>query len=195
MQKGKSSLQFTLLIVSLFTELTSARGECQPVAVATWHFGKIAVTAAADILRNGNAVDAVEAGVNAVELDTQDQYFVGYGGLPNADGVMELDAAIMDGNWAPHLSHVYPRSIRWRSNPRTLLSHPLDHRIRPPASRSAQHGRPAASVPQSRRAPAPARRAGLPVRRGARAAGLPPARVHRPVPHSYHHMTCNYYIS
>ena len=33
----------------------------------------------------------------AVELDNQDQYFVGLGGLPNADGVMELDAAVMDG--------------------------------------------------------------------------------------------------
>lgn len=37
-------------------------------------------------------------GINAVELDTEDQYFVGVGGLPNAEGVMELDAAIMDGN-------------------------------------------------------------------------------------------------
>lgn len=39
----------------------------------------------------------VDAGITAVELDTQDQYFVGLGGLPNADGVMEYDAAIMDG--------------------------------------------------------------------------------------------------
>lgn len=32
-----------------------------------------------------------------MELDTKDQYFVGLGGLPNADGVMEFDAAVMDG--------------------------------------------------------------------------------------------------
>lgn len=36
-------------------------------------------------------------GITAVELDTKDQYFVGLGGLPNADGVMEFDAAVMDG--------------------------------------------------------------------------------------------------
>jgi isoaspartyl peptidase/L-asparaginase-like protein (Ntn-hydrolase superfamily) len=77
----------------------------KPVAVATWHFGKIAVEAAAKVLAKGGAIDACEAGVNAVELDTQDQYFVGYGGLPNAEGVMELDAAIMDGTnpWSLHL--------------------------------------------------------------------------------------------
>ena len=34
--------------------------------------------------------------INAVEIDTRDQYFVGYGGLPNADGIMQLDAAIMN---------------------------------------------------------------------------------------------------
>lgn len=39
----------------------------------------------------------VRSGITAVELDTQDQYFVGLGGLPNADGLMEFDAAVMDG--------------------------------------------------------------------------------------------------
>ena len=77
--------------------MCTQQDSCQPVAVATWHFGKIAVSAAAEVLRHGKAIDAVEAGVNAVELDTQEQYFVGYGGLPNENGIMELDAAIMDG--------------------------------------------------------------------------------------------------
>lgn len=36
-------------------------------------------------------------GVTAVELDTQDQYYVGLGGLPNSDQVMEFDAAVMEG--------------------------------------------------------------------------------------------------
>ena len=35
--------------------------------------------------------------MNAVELDNQDQYYVGYGGFPNAAGAMELDAAVMEG--------------------------------------------------------------------------------------------------
>jgi N4-(beta-N-acetylglucosaminyl)-L-asparaginase len=39
---------------------------------------------------------AVVAGVNIVELDPEDTS-VGYGGLPNADGVVQLDASVMHG--------------------------------------------------------------------------------------------------
>jgi N4-(beta-N-acetylglucosaminyl)-L-asparaginase len=48
------------------------------------------VVAGADVL------DAVIAGVNIVELDPDD-YSVGYGGLPNADGVVQLDSCCMHG--------------------------------------------------------------------------------------------------
>src|SRR5437879_12155091 len=48
------------------------------------------IAAGADVL------DAVIAGVNIVELDPEDTS-VGYGGLPNADGVVQLDASCMHG--------------------------------------------------------------------------------------------------
>ncbi len=48
------------------------------------------ITAGADVL------DAVIAGVNIVELDPNDTS-VGFGGLPNADGVVQLDASVMHG--------------------------------------------------------------------------------------------------
>lgn len=61
-------------------------------------FGRLAVDKAREKLGQGkSALDAVEAGVNAVEIDNQEQYYVGYGGFPNAAGVMELDAAVMEG--------------------------------------------------------------------------------------------------
>ena len=44
----------------------------------------------------GTALDAVERGANVVELDPDD-HSVGYAGLPNEDGVVQLDASIMDG--------------------------------------------------------------------------------------------------
>ena len=43
-----------------------------------------------------NILDAVEAGANVVELDPEDNS-VGYGGLPNEEGVVQLDASIMYG--------------------------------------------------------------------------------------------------
>lgn len=46
--------------------------------------------------KTGSMLDAVEAGANVVELDPEDNS-VGYGGWPNEDGIVELDASIMDG--------------------------------------------------------------------------------------------------
>ena len=44
----------------------------------------------------GNVLDAVEKSTNVVELDSDDTS-VGYGGLPNEQGVVQLDASIMYG--------------------------------------------------------------------------------------------------
>lgn len=46
--------------------------------------------------RGSDVLDAVIAGVNIVELDPLDDS-VGYGGLPNADGVVQLDSSCMHG--------------------------------------------------------------------------------------------------
>lgn len=74
------------------------KSEMVPAAIATWGFGKAAVERAGQILNaGGSALDAVEKGVNVIEQDPN-EHSVGYGGLPNADGVVELDAAIMDGS-------------------------------------------------------------------------------------------------
>jgi N4-(beta-N-acetylglucosaminyl)-L-asparaginase len=48
------------------------------------------------LLRGDDVLDAVIAGVNLCELDPEDDS-VGYGGLPNADGVVQLDASCMHG--------------------------------------------------------------------------------------------------
>jgi N4-(beta-N-acetylglucosaminyl)-L-asparaginase len=46
--------------------------------------------------QGSDVLDALIAGVNIVELDPEDAS-VGYGGLPNADGVVQLDACCMHG--------------------------------------------------------------------------------------------------
>jgi N4-(beta-N-acetylglucosaminyl)-L-asparaginase len=48
------------------------------------------------ITEGTDVLDAVIAGVNLCELDPEDTS-VGYGGLPNADGVVQLDASCMHG--------------------------------------------------------------------------------------------------
>ena len=48
------------------------------------------------LTRGGDALDALIAGVNIVELDPEDDS-VGYGGLPNAEGVVQLDSSCMHG--------------------------------------------------------------------------------------------------
>lgn len=66
------------------------------VMISSWN-GIPAVTRAADLLANGSdPLDAVVAGIQLVE-DDPEELSVGFGGLPNEDGVVELDAAVMDG--------------------------------------------------------------------------------------------------
>src|SRR6476659_2101988 len=53
-------------------------------------------TAFAMITAGKDVLDALIAGVNIVELDPEETS-VGYGGLPNADGVVKLDSCCMHG--------------------------------------------------------------------------------------------------
>ena len=59
--------------------------------------GQRAMDAGWEILKNGgSSVDAVEKAANVIEVDPEDTS-VGYGGLPNERGVVQLDASFMDG--------------------------------------------------------------------------------------------------
>lgn len=61
------------------------------------HTGLAGVKAAYEALTAGaSPLDAVVAGTTVVEDDSTETS-VGYGGIPNEDGVVELDAAVMDG--------------------------------------------------------------------------------------------------
>lgn len=68
----------------------------KPVVLSTWIHGKEANAAAWEVLATGgNALDAVEAGVRVTEADPKGQS-VGIGGRPDRDGVVTLDACIMN---------------------------------------------------------------------------------------------------
>lgn len=68
-----------------------------PVIITTWNFGIPAATVGwQHLANNATALDAIELAANVTE-DDPEVNSVGYGGLPNAEGEVELDAAIMDG--------------------------------------------------------------------------------------------------
>jgi N4-(beta-N-acetylglucosaminyl)-L-asparaginase len=69
----------------------------KPIVLSTWDFGLAANAEAWKILsKDGNALDAVEAGVRLTEADPNITT-VGYGGFPDRDGKVTLDACIMSG--------------------------------------------------------------------------------------------------
>lgn len=88
--------------VSLFPSATKPQAQSQNlnsgrVRVIASDNGLPATEKAMELLRQGvDPLDAVIAGVNIVEEDPNDTS-VGYGGLPNEDGIVELDASVMHG--------------------------------------------------------------------------------------------------
>ena len=86
----------------------AALGQARPVVISSvnvnqgedgsiFDSGIECVNKAMSVLKaGGDTLDAVVAGVNVVEDDPRDDS-VGYGGLPNEDGEVELDSCVMHG--------------------------------------------------------------------------------------------------
>ena len=84
--------------VGALTSTTTAQSgpPSGPVVISSAN-GLRATEKAAGMIRDGaDTLDAVIAGVNIIEEDPEDMT-VGYGGLPNEDGVVELDSCIIHG--------------------------------------------------------------------------------------------------
>ncbi len=79
------------------SEGLSAPEAARPLFVATWPFGQPANERSLEVFADGGSLlDAVEEGIKVPEADP-DNASVGLGGIPNADGAVQLDACIMDG--------------------------------------------------------------------------------------------------
>ena len=100
-----------------------------PLVIATWDNLRATEAAANIIESNGSALDAVESGARVPEADPEDKS-VGYGGLPDANGIVTLDACIMDhlGNAGSvtYLQHIkHPISVARKvmeETPHVMLS-------------------------------------------------------------------------
>ncbi len=103
-------------------------GKARPVVISSaninrgadgkvWNGGMDCVSRAMEILkRGGDTLEAVVAGVNIVESDPRDNS-VGYGGLPNAEGDVELDSCCMHG---PSRRAGSVASLRYIKNPASV---------------------------------------------------------------------------
>lgn len=83
----------------LFNEasaLAQPAAPIKPIVIASGNGLQSTAKAMAMIQQGSDALDAVIAGVNILEDDPND-HSVGLGGLPNEDGVVELDASVMHG--------------------------------------------------------------------------------------------------
>ena len=93
----RNSLLTVPVISSNYHESTINK-PTKPIVVSTWDFGKAANAEAWKILKNnGRALDAIEQGARVTEADESNKT-VGYGGYPDRDGRVTLDACIMDEN-------------------------------------------------------------------------------------------------
>jgi N4-(beta-N-acetylglucosaminyl)-L-asparaginase len=107
-------------------EQLSAAGS-RNIVIASSNGYKACCARAMEILKSGgDTLDAVVAGVNTVELDPT-QHGVGWGGLPNEDGVVELDASVMHGPTRRCGSVASIRNIRTPSKVAKLVMEQTDH--------------------------------------------------------------------
>ncbi|MEN9297177.1 MAG: hypothetical protein RJA42_1446 [Bacteroidota bacterium] len=74
---------------------TAKAATSEPLIIATWKNEKATIAGWNKLMETGKALDGVEAGARIPEADPNDTS-VGYGGYPDRDGHVTLDACIMD---------------------------------------------------------------------------------------------------
>jgi len=76
--------------------LIRVAGAATPKVISSGNGERATARAMQLLIENADTLEAVVSGVNIIEADPAD-YTVGYGGLPNADGVVQLDSQAWHG--------------------------------------------------------------------------------------------------
>src|SRR4051794_9488098 len=98
MPLSRRTLLGTAAAAAALSRIANAQGRIGslPVAISSAN-GVKAVERAVELMQKGNdPLEAAIAGVNIVEDDPEDMT-VGYGGIPNEEGVVQLDACVFHG--------------------------------------------------------------------------------------------------
>jgi N4-(beta-N-acetylglucosaminyl)-L-asparaginase len=102
------------------------KGPGGPIVISSGN-GVPACDKALELINRGiDALDAVVDGINLVEDNPKD-HSVGYGGLPNEDGEVELDSCVMDGPTHKAGAVAALRNIRNPSSVAALVMRRTDH--------------------------------------------------------------------
>ena len=96
------------------------------IVVSSGNGARACAKALESLKAGADTLDAVIAGVNINELDPEDTS-VGYGGLPNEEGVVELDASVMHGPTHRCGAVASIRNIKTPSNVARLVMEQTDH--------------------------------------------------------------------
>lgn len=87
----------TSIIPAIADAAPTLKGNMFPMIISTWKNEKANEAGLISLQKTGRALDAVEATAQEAEADPENQT-VGYGGFPDRDGYVTLDASIMDEN-------------------------------------------------------------------------------------------------
>lgn len=105
---------------------TASMRSTPPLSIASSN-GLATVAKALEVMRRGgDTLDAVIEGVKIVELDPRDNS-VGFGGLPNEQGVVELDASVMHGPTRRAGAVASIRGVRTPSEVARIVMERTDH--------------------------------------------------------------------
>ncbi len=116
-------------LVSLPAALTAGLAQTAPpgnVVIASSNGARACARAMELLAAGGDTLEAAIAGVNINEEDPEDNS-VGYGGLPNEEGVVELDASVMHGPTRRAGSVASLRNIKTPSRVARLVMEKTDH--------------------------------------------------------------------
>jgi N4-(beta-N-acetylglucosaminyl)-L-asparaginase len=118
---------WNMLSAGALASAHSAPGAAEKDVVVSSANGLRACARAMEILKSGgDTLEAAVAGVNLNEEDPADTS-VGYGGLPNEEGVVELDASVMHGPTRRAGSVASLRNIKTPSKVAKLVMEQTDH--------------------------------------------------------------------
>ena len=126
MSISRRKLLGTAAVAAAASRVAKAAPPARPVAVSSANGVRAVERAVKGMLGGEDPLDAAIAGVNIVEEDPNDMT-VGYGGVPNEEGVVQLDSCVMHGPTARAGAVASLEGVKTPSKVARLVMQTTDH--------------------------------------------------------------------